>query len=70
VVSVTSTLILPVRRSTGNRSGEGKSHQSISPVCNAPAAAALSGMTIHSTRSKLATLPPAVMRAGSLARGT
>ena len=49
--SLISTRIFPVRRSTGNRSTVGSSHQSISPVCMAEAAVAWSGMTCHSTRS-------------------
>ena len=44
--------------SIGSRSISGNSNQSTSPVCNAAAAVAGSGCTIHSTRSKFTTLPP------------
>ncbi len=49
-------------------SGEGCSTKSISPLCNAAAAVAGSGMEIHSIRSTIARLAPA-RPSGSSARG-
>ena len=67
--SLISTLIRPVRFSTGSRSAVGSSHQSISPDCIALAEVPSSGLTCHSTRSKCTTLPPAVQPGWSSARG-
>ena len=67
--SLISTLIRPVRFSTGSRSAIGSSHQSISPDCIALAEVPSSGLTCHSTRSKCTTLPPAVQPVLISARG-
>ena len=60
-----SSAIPAFRRSSGTRSGIGVSHQSTSPLCNAAAAVAASGMTRHSTRSNATRLPPASQSPGS-----
>ena len=56
-------------RSIGQRSINGTSSQSTSPVRRAAAAVAASGCTTHSTRWKCAALPPARKLGGS-SRGT
>ena len=52
--------------SSGKRSGGGDSIRSISPAISALTAVLGSGMASHSTRSTLATLPPASIEGGSL----
>ena len=58
--SIASIETLRLRRSSCWISGGGCSYQSISPVWMAAAAVAASTMMCHSTRSKCATLGPAV----------
>ena len=65
---ICSSTMLRSRRSSGNRSGNGVSHQSTSPDCSAAEAVAASGMMCHSIRSKLARLPPETQSARFLAR--
>src|ERR1017187_3540962 len=57
------------RNITGNRSLNGRSHQSASPRMMAAEAVDGSGMTFHSTLGKYAILPPVAHSGGSL-RGT
>ncbi|MNR61320.1 hypothetical protein D3C85_1830470 [compost metagenome] len=68
-VAVVSTLTPRVSRSIGMKSAWGVSMKSISPFISAACAVCWSGITSHSIRSALATLPPAVPLEGSL-RGT
>ena len=65
-----SVRTLALRSSIGSRSLGGFSHQSTSPFSSAAAAVAGSGMTIHSTRSKLTIFGPASQSGVPFGRGT
>ena len=67
-VLVTMVLMLFSLASSGSRSGGTISTRSTSPLISALTWVEVSGIQIHSTRSTLATLPPARPDAGS-ARG-
>ena len=69
VGSLIATVIVLSLASSGCKSGEGCSSQSISPVCKAEAAVEVSGIVIHSTRSKFAIFGPEVHCGVPFSRG-